>query len=63
MKLKHTLVFQHGSLGLAPVWMLKKRGKRPSKLARKHHRDALGCQVYAQSKSYLLPCHGGKAGG
>lgn len=63
MKLKHTLVFQHGSLGLALVWMLKKRGKRPSKLAGKHHRDALGCQVYAQSKLYLLPCHGGKAGG
>lgn len=53
MKLKHTPVFQHGSLGLAPVSMLKKRAKRPSKLAGKHHRDALGCQVYAHSKSYL----------
>lgn len=32
MKLKHTLVFQHGSLGLALVWMLKKRGKGPASL-------------------------------
>lgn len=62
MKQKHTLASQHSSLGLAPVWMLKKRGKRTNKSTEKHPSSMPGCWVCARSKLYLPDKPGGRLG-
>ena len=55
MEQKHTLASQHGSLGLAPVSMLKKRGKELASLQKNIPAASLAVgYVHTPSRIFLI---------